>query len=171
MYNIKIGGVKTTRKTLKKRTTKVLKPTRRKIPVKTGNALSNILGLDKTKRKKIYTIKRLLNNEKTTITLPEESPEATGIAYKNIKGIQQIFTELALIDAKHDFPEYAEEFKKYIIKYLPQPYIQSRIIDQVQGFEKITGLPLYKTLYNSVNTRDPNIVNIKNTKWNTILKI
>ena len=165
MYNIKIGGVKVARKTLKKRIAKVLgkpkgtKPTRRKIPIKTENALSNILGV----RQKLYTIKRLVKNERT-IDLPQELPEATGIAYKNIKGIQRIFTELALIDAKHDFPEYAEEFKKYIIKYLPQPYTKSKIIDQVQGFETITGLQLYKTLYNSVNTIDPNIVNISNTK-------
>ena len=116
------------------------------------------------RRSKIYTVKRLLKNEKTVIDLPEETPEATGIAYKNIKGIQEIFTELALIDAKHDFPEYAELFKNYIMKYLPQPYLKSKIIDQVQGFEKITGLPLYETLYNSVNSRDPNIVNISNTK-------
>ena len=160
MYNIKIGGVKRkpARKTATKRISKVVKPTRRKIPIKTANALSDILGLDKTKKRpKLYTVKRLLD-------LPNETPDATGIAYKNIKGIQEIFTELALIDAKHDFPEYAEEFKKNIMKYLPQPYIQSKISDQVQGFEKITGLQLYETLYNSVNSIDPNIVNISNTK-------
>lgn len=157
MYSIKIGGAKRkpTRKTARKRVLKVLgKPkvtkTRRKIPIKTEKALADILGLVK--------------NEKAVIDLPEETPEATGIAYKNIKGVQQIFTELALIDAKHDFPEYAELFKKYIMKYLPQQYLKSKIVDQVQGFEKIIGLPLYETLYNSVNTRDPNIVNIKNTK-------